>query len=397
MSAPGYKQSMDGTTVNGNNNNHLDDNNRVMGTGKATNRQGSGDDDLHRYVTDDNPRAETRKVTEANEHSNPPFTKGLITVQPLRKNEMQPSYAQDLGTGSVTHGFYGSMMNGLGACIGTIGMIPCCPFPNPFKNVDQGSVGLISRFGQFYKSVDPGLVQVNVCSESIRVVDVKIQLTSVPRQTVQTRDNVSVEVDSVICWHVVSPYRAAFGINDVRTALVERAQTTLRQVVGGRLLQSVISDREGLAAEVAEIIEATAEKWGVAIESILLKDINFSIELQQSLSSAATQKRIGESKVIAARAEVDAAKLMRQAADILASPAAMQIRQLEALQNMARAGNGAKVIFVPMNLNTMGGAGMDGVAAQVAASQTSPYTVEHGENAGSSSTNAGLLSSMVNI
>jgi erythrocyte band 7 integral membrane protein len=59
-------------------------------------------------------------------------------------------------------------------------------------------------------------------------------------------------------------------------------------------------------------IEATAEKWGVAIESILLKDINFSIELQQSLSSAATQKRIGESKVIAARAEVDAAKLMRQ-------------------------------------------------------------------------------------
>jgi regulator of protease activity HflC (stomatin/prohibitin superfamily) len=63
-------------------------------------------------------------------------------------------------------------------------------------------------------------------------------------------------------------------------------------------------------------IEATAEKWGVAIESILLKDINFSIELQQSLSSAATQKRIGESKVIAARAEVDAAKLMRQAADV---------------------------------------------------------------------------------
>lgn len=93
-------------------------------------------------------------------------------------------------------------------------------------------------------------------------------------------------------------------------------ETTLRQVVGGRVLQSVISDREGLAQEVAEIIEATAEKWGVAIESILLKDINFSVELQQSLSSAATQKRIGESKVIAARAEVDAAKLMRQAADV---------------------------------------------------------------------------------
>lgn len=218
-------------------------------------------------------------------------------------------------------------MSGLGSCIGVLGQFPCCPLPNPYKEVRQGSVGLISRFGQFYKSVDPGLVEVNVCSETISVVgeccrqlkvsaltlpDVKIQLTTVPRQTVQTKDNVSVEIDSVISWHVVSPYRAAFGINNLAGALVERAQTTLRQVVGGRVLQSVISDREGLAQEVAEIIETTAEKWGVSIESILLKDINFSAELQQSLSSAATQKRIGESKVIAARAEVDAAKLMRQ-------------------------------------------------------------------------------------
>jgi len=126
----------------------------------------------------------------------------------------------------------------------------------------------VSRFDQFYKSVDPGLVRVNVCSETIRVVDVKIQLTPVPRQTVQTKDNVSVEVDSVICWHgeatlppdpvvhilIQQSYRLIVGINDVRLALVERAQTTLRQVVGGRVLQSVISDREGLAQEVAEIV-----------------------------------------------------------------------------------------------------------------------------------------------
>ncbi|RSH89456.1 hypothetical protein EHS25_002005 [Saitozyma podzolica] len=370
MSAPTYKPSIDSTAVD-------------HGKAPAT----SDDEELHRYVTEDQPRAQKMTATRGAADNTQ-----LITVQPLRKNEMQPSYAQDLGVGSIQHGFYGSMMNGLGSCVGAIGMIPCCPLPNPFKNVEQGSVGLVSRFGQFYKAVDPGLVRVNVCTESVRVVDVKIQLTPVPRQTVQTKDNVSVEVDSVICWHVVSPYRAAFGINDVRIALVERAQTTLRQVVGGRVLQSVISDREGLAQEVAEIIEATAEKWGVAIESILLKDINFSVELQQSLSSAATQKRIGESKVIAARAEVDAAKLMRQAADILASPAAMQIRQLEALQSMART-SGSKVVFVPMNLGTMGAAGMDNVAQQIAAS--SRHDDEHGGP--SSATNAGIISSMANV
>lgn len=95
-------------------------------------------------------------------------------------------------------------------------------------------------------------------------------------------------------------------------------------------MQSVVTEREAIAFEIAEIVGDVADKWGVAIEGILIKDIIFSAEVSASLSSAAQQKRIGESKVIAARAEVDAARLMRQAADILASPAAMQIRQLEA-------------------------------------------------------------------
>ena len=283
---------------------------------------------------------------------------------------MQPSYAQDLGAGEVTHGFYGSMMHGLGSCVGFIGAIPCCPLPNPFRSVEQGSVGLVQRFGHFYKSVDPGLVQINVCTESLRIVDVKIQITSVGRQKVITRDNVDVEMwvqvdslvqvprltgllysDSVIYFQITNPYRAAFGISDLRQALVERAQTTLRHVVGARAVQSVVTEREAIAFEIAEIVGDVADKWGVSIEGILIKDIIFSPDVAASLSSAAQQKRIGESKVIAARAEVDAARLMRQAADILASPAAMQIRQLEALQNMAKTSS-SKVVFVPMHLQS---------------------------------------------
>ena len=136
--------------------------------------------------------------------------------------------------------------------------------------------------------------------------------------------------DSVIYFQITNPYRAAFGISDLRQALTERAQTTLRHVVGARAVQSVVTEREAIAFEIAEIVGDVADKWGVSIEGILIKDIIFSPEVAASLSSAAQQKRLGESKVIAARAEVDAARLMRQAADILASPAAMQIRQLEA-------------------------------------------------------------------
>ncbi|KAJ7660597.1 hypothetical protein B0H17DRAFT_1094993 [Mycena rosella] len=294
---------------------------------------------------------------------------------------------QDLGTGEVTHGLYGSLLQGLGSIVGVCGMVPCCPFPNPFREVQQGSVGLVSRFGQFYKSVDPGLVQVNVCTESLKIVDVKIQISPIGRQSVITRDNVNVEIDSVIYFQICNPYRSAFGITDLRQALIERAQTTLRHVVGARAVQSVVTEREAIAFEIAEI-------WGVAIEGILIKDIIFSAEVSASLSSAAQQKRLGESKVIAARAEVDSARLMRQAADILASPAAMQIRQLEALQAMAKSGN-SKVIFVPMQLQS-------DVVGQLAsgsgpARAGSNWGGSGGDGGEAAVNRAGLLNSMTNM
>ncbi|CAI2178960.1 138_t:CDS:10 [Funneliformis geosporum] len=272
---------------------------------------------------------------------------GIVTMQPVSVEQMQPTYAAEFPIQDDHHGFYGGMINLLGATCGFIGSIPICPcFPNPYKKVEQGYVGLISRFGKFYKFVDPGLVKVNVFTETIHRVDVKIQITEIPHQFIMTKDNVYVQIDSIIYWHVVSPYQSTFGIADVRKALIERTQTTLRHILGTRVLQEFIENREAIAYEIKEIIDKPASNWGVKVESILIKDIVFSKELQESLSSAAQQKRIGESKVIAAQAEVDAAKLMRQAAELLNSPAAMQIRYLETMSSMSKA-SGTKVIFMP--------------------------------------------------
>ena len=120
-----------------------------------------------------------------------------------------------------------------------------------------------------------------------------------------------------------------------------------------------------------------------------IKDIIFSAEVAASLSSAAQQKRIGESKVIAARAEVDAARLMRQAADILASPAAMQIRQLEALQAMAKTSQ-SKVVFVPMQLQS-------DIVGGVASGSGSGGAGPSGSDGEGSAIRAGLLNSMSDI
>lgn len=270
---------------------------------------------------------------------------GPITVEPIRKEDLQVSYAHEMEI--PDNGWYGSLINSLGTVVGGFGTIPCCfCCPNPFKSVPQGTVGLVTRFGQFYKAVDPGLVKINPLSEKLRHIDVRIQVLDIPTQVCMTRDNVNINLSSVLYYHITSPHKSAFAVKDVIRALEERTQTTLRLVIGARTLQDIIERREEVAESIREIIEDTAATWGVKVESILIKDILLSAELQESLAQAAKSKRAGESKIITARAEVESAKLMRRAADILASKAAMQIRYLEAMQSMARSAN-SKVIFMP--------------------------------------------------
>ncbi|KAI8394295.1 uncharacterized protein BYT42DRAFT_554124 [Radiomyces spectabilis] len=263
---------------------------------------------------------------------------------------MQPTYARELPLGDdIPHGFYGGMMNAIGECLGFFGSFPCCIcFPNPYKRVKQGKVGLVSRFGKFYKCVDPGLVKVNPVTESITKVDITIQITEIPKQDIITKDNVSIAIESVLYWHVIDPYETVYGVANVHHALIERASTTLRDVCGGHSLQDLIENREAISNEIQEVIDAPAKAWGVKIESILVKDVHFSRQLQESLSSAAQAKRLGESRVITAKAEVESAKLMRDAANILNTPAAMQIRYLETLTAMSRNGQGPKTIFMPL-------------------------------------------------
>ncbi|KAF9111839.1 hypothetical protein BGX27_004373 [Mortierella sp. AM989] len=275
----------------------------------------------------------------------------VVGTQPKKTNEMDAQnvtakYAQEFPAQRV-NGFYGTMMNTLGTVIGTMGMIPCCICcPNPYKTVEQGTIGLVTRFGRYYKTVDPGLTRLNPYTESVQKVDMRVQISNIDHQVIMTKDNVNVHIDSIIYWHVIDPYQALYGVSDVRLALIERTKTTLRQSLGARLLQEIIENREQLAHEIQAIIDVPAHAWGVTVESILIKDIEFSKSLQESLSSAAQAKRLAESKVIQAQSEVDSAKLMRQAAEFLNTPAAMQIRYLESMASMARH-SGQKTIFMP--------------------------------------------------
>lgn len=103
----------------------------------------------------------------------------LVKVQPPRREDLQPSYAKIIKSDDQDQdavGWYPKAKHALGECVGALGAIPCCLCPNPFKVVNQGNVGLVTKFGRFERAVDPGLVQINPLSEQLIQVDVKIQI-----------------------------------------------------------------------------------------------------------------------------------------------------------------------------------------------------------------------------
>ncbi|KAG2184019.1 hypothetical protein INT44_009030 [Umbelopsis vinacea] len=295
-------------------------------------------------MTHQNNRSEQAlELTDRASSSNYPPTPLMHTETEaaLGQQGLQPTYAMELGLDSIPHIQLEQSWDSVDRTY--------LPWPRINLHNPSGYVGLVTRFGKFYKCVDPGLVKINPVTEKVLKVDIKIQISEIPEQEIMTQDNVNVKIESVLFWHVMDPYQSQYAVTDVERALTERTQTTLRHILGGKVLQDAIENREAIAGEIQDVIEPSARLWGVKIESILIKDIMFSPELQASLSSAAQAKRVGESRVIAAKAEVDAAKLMRDAANILNTPAAMQIRYLETLSSMAKNGQGPKTIFMPLD------------------------------------------------
>lgn len=268
-----------------------------------------------------------------------------IRVQPAPTQTPSTKFAKVFETEPL--GTYQSFVASCGSFFGCLGTIPCCLCcSNPYTQIKQGNVGLVTRFGELARVVDPGSNYVNIFSEDIQAISVMTEVNNIPEQACMTKDNVTVHLNSVIYYNIVDPQKATFGIRDVHDALSQRTQTTLRDVVGARSLQDIIEHREELAEAIQLVISETVKEWGVVVESILIKDLRLEHAITDSLSKAAQAKRIGESKIITAKAEVESAKLMRQAADILASKPAMQIRYLDAMQSMAKSA-GSKVIFMP--------------------------------------------------
>jgi len=244
-----------------------------------------------------------------------------------------------------------------GVCTGFIKTWICCICcDSPYKTVDEGNVAVIQEFGKFSKLYGPGLYYVNPCTESLVLVDKRERIMPSKGQTVMTKDNVNVIIDAVIYWKIDNSYKSLFSVNDLEFSIIELTHTSLRDVFGVTTLQEALEDREKVADHLLNLLRIPTHNRGVTVKRVLIQEILFTEDLQRTLSSAATAKSQAESKIINAQADVQAAKLMRTASDILNTGAAMQIRYLDSLSNIAKTGN-PKVVFFPSDFRAVGSNG----------------------------------------
>jgi regulator of protease activity HflC (stomatin/prohibitin superfamily) len=210
---------------------------------------------------------------------------------------------------------------------------------------------VIFRLGRAVGVRGPGLVLIIPFLEKARRIDLRTITMDIPAQEVITRDNVSVKVSAVLYFRVVNPMPAIIAIENYVYASNMIAQTTLRSVCGQVELDELLAEREKVNDRIQAIVDEQTEPWGVKVASVEIKDIDLPQDMQRALARQAEAERERRAKVIAAEGEFQASTKLAEAAAILAThPAALTLRYLQSLTEIAGPNNSTTVFPLPIDM-----------------------------------------------
>jgi regulator of protease activity HflC (stomatin/prohibitin superfamily) len=211
--------------------------------------------------------------------------------------------------------------------------------------------GVMFTLGRFSGVRGPGLILLIPYIQQIRLVDLRTVVMEVPKQNVISRDNVSIDVDAVLYFHVIDPEKAVIAVEQYVAATNMLAQTTLRSVLGQHELDEMLSKRATLNADVQDILDSRTKEWGIEVSAVEIRDVQLTENMVRAIAKQAEAERDRRAKVIHADAEFQAAQTLTNAATILASvPAAMQLRYLQTLTEIGGEHNSTVVFPMPLDI-----------------------------------------------
>jgi regulator of protease activity HflC (stomatin/prohibitin superfamily) len=218
--------------------------------------------------------------------------------------------------------------------------------------VKQFERGVVFRFGRVRPAMrGPGLALLMPIADRLQKVNMQIITMPVPAQDGITRDNVTVRVDAVVYFSVIDPVRATVDVQDYLSAIGQVAQTSLRSIIGKSDLDDLLSNRERLNQGMELMIDSPALDWGVHIERVEIKDVALPETMKRSMSRQAEAERERRARVITADGELQASEKLGQAAEVMAEhPAALQLRLLQTVVEVAAEKNSTLVLPFPVEL-----------------------------------------------
>ena len=211
--------------------------------------------------------------------------------------------------------------------------------------------GVVFRLGRLMDKRGPGLVMLIPTIDRMVRVSLRTVTLTVPPQEVITRDNIPVRVTAVTYYRVVDANDAVTQVENFHSATLQIAQTTLRSVLGGADLDTLLSELERLNDDLQHVIDAHTEPWGIKVTTVEIKDVEIPERMQHAIARQAEAERERRAKVINAEGEYQAAAKLGQAADVISqNPVTLQLRYLQTVREIGAEQNSTVVFPMPIDL-----------------------------------------------
>jgi regulator of protease activity HflC (stomatin/prohibitin superfamily) len=234
--------------------------------------------------------------------------------------------------------------------IGFAIMLAIVVLSNAIRIVREYDRLVVFRLGRLIGEKGPGLVLLIPLVDRAIKVGLRTVTTDVPPQDIITRDNVTVKVNAVIYFRVMSAQEAVVQVEDYLFATSQIAQTTLRSILGQQELDELLSEREKLNQALQQVIDRQTEPWGVKVSTVEVKNVDLPQEMQRAIARQAEAERERRAKVINAEGEFQAAARLAEAAAVIArEPIALQLRYLQTLAEIATENNSTTIFPVPVD------------------------------------------------
>jgi len=211
--------------------------------------------------------------------------------------------------------------------------------------------GVIFLLGRFQTVKGPGLIILIPGIQKMVKVDLRVIVLDVPTQDVISRDNVSVKVNAVIYFRIVDPEKAIIRVANVFEATSQLSQTTLRSVLGQHELDDMLAERDKLNTDIQNLLDARTDNWGIKVANVEIKHVDLDESMIRAIAQQAEAERARRAKIINAEAEKQAAKMLAEAANMLAQEEqALQLRYLQTLKEIANERSNTIIFPLPLEL-----------------------------------------------